>query len=97
MPILRNFLFIFPNSGRGGQSANRFARLQEAARHECLKNVADVCNAVITEQNGCRGVVLAGCADMKNALLKSGMLKQVARLLGMYVVVDHLMCTSQTI
>lgn len=63
---------------RGGQSALRFARLRIEKRHNYLRKVAETALAVFVEPESGRvlldGLVLAGLADFKTALLQGGLL-----------------------
>ncbi|KAK3138944.1 hypothetical protein QOZ80_5AG0375560 [Eleusine coracana subsp. coracana] len=64
--------------GRGGQSANRFARLREESRHNYLRKVAELATQLFidpgTNQPNVAGLVVAGSADFKTELLgRSGL------------------------
>jgi len=58
---------------RGGQSQNRFARIRVEKRDHYLSKVAEVCIAQfidsLTNISNVQGLVLAGCADLKNELV----------------------------
>eukprot|EP01098_Paradermamoeba_levis_P002519 TRINITY_DN1290_c0_g1_i1.p1 TRINITY_DN1290_c0_g1~~TRINITY_DN1290_c0_g1_i1.p1 ORF type:complete len:330 (-),score=103.28 TRINITY_DN1290_c0_g1_i1:45-1034(-) len=65
--------------GRGGQSANRFARLREERRDWYLKKVMEICERVFIGSDhavNVEGIILAGCADLKNELFASQFLDQ---------------------
>jgi len=60
-----------PKHGRGGQSANRFARLREERRDWYVKKVIEVTHRVFIGANNLvnvEGLILAGCADFKTEL-----------------------------
>ncbi|CAO1630556.1 unnamed protein product [Parajaminaea phylloscopi] len=59
--------------GRGGQSALRFARLREEARHNYVRKVAELAVQHFITDNKCNvaGLVLAGSADFKTELGQS--------------------------
>lgn len=59
--------------GRGGQSALRFARLREEARHNYVRKVAELAVQHFIADNKCSvaGLVLAGSADFKTELGQS--------------------------
>lgn len=61
--------------GRGGQSAVRFARLREEARHTYIRKVAELAADMFLAggRPSVDGLVLAGSADLKNVLEKSSM------------------------
>ena len=56
--------------GRGGQSANRFARLREEKRHAYSRKVAEMANTNFISDNKCnvKGIVMAGSADFKTVI-----------------------------
>jgi len=66
------FDFLFP-PGRGGQSALRFSRLREEARHNYVRKVAEFATQHFITDNkcNCAGLVLAGSADFKTELGQS--------------------------
>ena len=59
--------------GRGGQSANRFARLREEKRHAYVKKVAELAVQNFITDNKCnvKGIVMAGSADFKTVIQES--------------------------
>lgn len=59
--------------GRGGQSANRFARLRLEARHNYVKKVSEFATQIFISDNKCnvKGIILAGSADFKSELNKA--------------------------
>jgi peptide chain release factor subunit 1 len=59
--------------GRGGQSANRFARIRTERRHNYLRKVAESATAVFitNDRPNVKGLILAGSAEFKNDLQKS--------------------------
>lgn len=62
--------------GRGGQSAARFSRLRDEARHNYVRKVAELAAQAFLggdERPNVVGLVLAGSADFKNELAKSDM------------------------
>lgn len=56
--------------GRGGQSQNRFARIREEKRELYVNRVAELTIDHFITENVCnvQGLILAGCADLKNEL-----------------------------
>ncbi|WFD06220.1 translation termination factor eRF1 [Malassezia vespertilionis] len=75
--ILHKFSVDLPKKhGRGGQSALRFARLREEARHNYVRKVAEMANQQFITDNKCNvsGLVLAGSADFKTELSQSDIL-----------------------
>ncbi|KAL6210891.1 hypothetical protein ACLB2K_016121 [Fragaria x ananassa] len=73
--VLHNYTVDLPKKhGRGGQSALRFARLGEEARHNYVTNKAAENNATklfinpATNQPNVAGLILAGSADFKTVL-----------------------------
>ena len=56
--------------GRGGQSANRFARLREEKRLTYVKRVAELAtqNFITNEMPNVKGIVFAGSADFKTVI-----------------------------
>lgn len=74
--VLHKFQVDLPKKhGRGGQSALRFARLRESARHNYVRKVAEaaVQNFITNDKINVEGLVLAGSADFKNELNQSDM------------------------
>lgn len=72
--ILNSFKVDLPKKhGRGGQSANRFARIRTERRHNYLRKVAEACTAafITNDLPNVKGLVLAGSAEFKNDLQKS--------------------------
>lgn len=61
--------------GRGGQSANRFARLREEKRHNYVRKVAELAvqNFVTNDKPNVKGIVMAGSADFKTVIQQSDM------------------------
>jgi len=59
--------------GRGGQSANRFARIRTERRHNYLRKVAESATKVFItmDRPNVKGLILAGSAEFKNDLQKS--------------------------
>ena len=69
--ILSKFEVNLPKKhGRGGQSANRFARLGQEARHEYLKKVADSAFTAFKDRQ-IDSLVIAGSAELKHKLSKN--------------------------
>ena len=62
--------------GRGGQSALRFSRLREEARHNYVRKVAELASQHFITDNkvNVTGIVLAGSADFKSVLSQSDLL-----------------------
>jgi peptide chain release factor subunit 1 len=72
--VLQKFLVDLPKKhGRGGQSANRFARIRNERRHNYLRKVAESCSQVFitNDKPNVKGLILAGSAEFKNDLSKS--------------------------
>ncbi|KDN45952.1 putative eukaryotic translational release factor 1 [Tilletiaria anomala UBC 951] len=72
--VLHKFSVDLPKKhGRGGQSALRFARLREEARHNYVRKVAELATQHFITDNkcNCAGLVLAGSADFKTVLAQS--------------------------
>lgn len=72
--VLQKFSVDLPKKhGRGGQSAMRFARLREEARHNYVRKVAELATQHFITDNKCNvaGLVLAGSADFKTVLAQS--------------------------
>lgn len=59
--------------GRGGQSANRFARLREEKRHAYVVKVAELAkqNFITDNRPNVKGIIMAGSADFKTVLSES--------------------------
>lgn len=68
-------MWILICSGRGGQSALRFARLRMEKRHNYVRKVAEVAVQMFISNDkvNCSGLVLAGSADFKTELSQSDM------------------------
>ncbi len=66
-------------SGRGGQSALRFARLRMEKRHNYVRKVAEVAVQLFisSDRPNVAGLVLAGSADFKTELSQSDMFDPV--------------------
>lgn len=66
-------------SGRGGQSALRFARLRMEKRHNYVRKVAEVASQMFISQDkvNIAGLILAGSADFKTELSQSDMFDPV--------------------
>lgn len=82
--VLHKFSVELPKKhGRGGQSAVRFARLRMEARHNYVRKVAEAATQQYISGSKVRvsGIVLAGCAGLKDELAKSelfdGRLKKI--------------------
>jgi len=68
-------------TGRGGQSALRFARLRMEKRHNYVRKVAEVAVQlyITNDRPNIAGFVLAGSADFKTELSQSDMFDPVSR------------------
>ena len=68
-------------SGRGGQSALRFARLRMEKRHNYVRKGAEVAVQlfITNDKPNIAGLVLAGSADFKTELSQSDMFDPVSR------------------
>ena len=62
-------------TGRGGQSALRFARLRMEKRHNYVRKVAEVATTlfITNDKPNIAGIILAGSADFKTELSQSDM------------------------
>ena len=71
-------------SGRGGQSALRFARLRMEKRHNYVRKVAEVAVQlfITNDRPNVAGLVLAGSADFKTELSQSDMFDPVSSTLN---------------
>lgn len=72
--VINKFTVDLPKKhGRGGQSANRFARIRTERRHNYLRKVAESATAafITNDRPNVRGLILAGSAEFKNDLQKS--------------------------
>lgn len=67
-------------SGRGGQSALRFARLRMEKRHNYVRKVAETAVQLFVSNDkvNVAGMVLAGSADFKTELSQSDMFDPVS-------------------
>ena len=75
--VLQKFSVDLPKKhGRGGQSALRFARLREEARHNYVRKVAELAaqHYITDNKVNVAGLVLAGSADFKTELSQTDML-----------------------
>ena len=75
--VLHKFSVDLPKKhGRGGQSALRFSRLREKARHNYVRKVAELASQHFITDNkvNVTGIVLAGSADFKSVLSQSDLL-----------------------
>lgn len=75
--VLHKFSVDLPKKhGRGGQSALRFSRLREEARHNYVRKVAELASQHFITDNkvSVTGIVLAGSADFKSVLSQSDLL-----------------------
>ncbi|KAJ3289328.1 Electron transfer flavoprotein alpha-subunit [Borealophlyctis nickersoniae] len=76
--VVKRMSVSLPNKhGRGGQSANRFERLRDAARNEYIKRVAETAVEVYCKdgQPNIGALILAGPGDLKSDLAKSDHLR----------------------
>ena len=66
-------------SGRGGQSALRFARLRLEKRRNYLRKVAELATQAFISNDKCNvtGLILAGSADFKTELSRSDLFDPV--------------------
>lgn len=74
--ILQKITVELPKKhGRGGQSANRFARLREEKRHNYVRKVAELAtqNFITNDRPNVKGLVMAGSADFKTVISESDM------------------------
>lgn len=72
--ILQKITVELPKKhGRGGQSANRFARLREEKRHNYVRKVAElaISNFITNDRPNVKGIVMAGSADFKTVIAQS--------------------------
>ena len=72
--ILQKITVELPKKhGRGGQSANRFARLREEKRHNYVTKVAELAvqNFITNDRPNVKGIVMAGSADFKTVISQS--------------------------
>ena len=73
-------------TGRGGQSAPRFARIRQEKRHNYITKVAETAVQlfITSDQVNVSGLILAGSAELKTELSKSDMFDPVSFLLPYY-------------
>ena len=74
--ILQKITVELPKKhGRGGQSANRFARLREEKRHNYVRKVAELAvqNFITNDKPNVKGLIMAGSADFKTVIQQSDM------------------------
>lgn len=78
--LLFFFNLCFALSGRGGQSALRFARLRMEKRHNYVRKVAETAVQLFVSNDkvNVAGMVLAGSADFKTELSQSDMFDPVS-------------------
>jgi peptide chain release factor subunit 1 len=71
--ILKFSVDLPKKHGRGGQSANRFARIRTERRHNYVRKVAEATTAcfITNDRPNVKGLILAGSAEFKNDLQKS--------------------------
>ena len=72
--ILQKITVELPKKhGRGGQSANRFARLREEKRHHYVTKVAELAaqNFITNDRPNVKGIIMAGSADFKTVISQS--------------------------
>lgn len=72
--ILQKITVELPKKhGRGGQSANRFARIREEKRAHYVKKVAQLAtqNFITNDVANVKGIVMAGSADFKTVIQQS--------------------------
>lgn len=72
--VLLKFSVDLPKKhGRGGQSANRFARIRVEKRRNYLRKVAEATTGcfITNDMPNVKGLILAGSAEFKNELSKS--------------------------
>jgi peptide chain release factor subunit 1 len=67
------FKIALISTGRGGQSALRFSRLRDEARHNYVRKVADAAVQMFITNDKCNvtGIIMAGSADFKTVLSNS--------------------------
>ena len=83
--VLHQFSVDLPKKhGRGGQSANRFARLGQEARRNYIRKVAETTNSIFLNSDGfpnINGLILGGSAEIKNVLESSGKPKKSQKII----------------
>jgi len=75
--ILTKYTVDLPRKhGRGGQSSNRFQNIREEKRHNFLHKVAELAVQCFIEKDkvNVAGIILAGCAELKQDLGESNLL-----------------------
>lgn len=79
MKIVTDACLLKITTGRGGQSALRFARLRMEKRHNYVRKVAEVATQlfVTNDRPNVSGLILAGSADFKTELSQSDMFDPV--------------------
>ena len=79
MLTIQSLFWRLPFTGRGGQSALRFARLRMEKRHNYVRKVAEtaVQMFITNDKSNVAGLVLAGSADFKTELSQSDMFDPV--------------------
>ena len=87
--ILRKFNVELPKKhSRGGQSALRFSRLRDEARHNYLKKCAEIATECFITDNKCnvKGIIVAGSAQFKDVLVDSNIFSPLlkAQILKVY-------------
>jgi peptide chain release factor subunit 1 len=72
--ILHQFGVDLPKKhGRGGQSALRFSRLRDEARNNYIRKVGELATHyfISNDMPNIKGIILGGCAELKNQLSES--------------------------
>ena len=80
--ILRKFTVELPKKhSSGGQSALRFSRLREEARHNYLKKCAEMAIECFITDNKCnvKGLIVAGSAQFKEVLVDSSIFSPILK------------------
>ena len=80
--ILRKFTVELPKKhSSGGQSALRFSRLREEARHNYLKKCAEIAIECFITDNKCnvKGIIVAGSAQFKEVLVDSNIFSPILK------------------
>ena len=77
--VYLSFFLTWLKTGRGGQSALRFARLRMEKRHNYVRKVAEVATQMFISNDKVvvSGLILAGSADFKTELSQSDMFDPV--------------------
>ncbi len=55
---------------KGGQSAQRFARIREGLKHDWLKKIGEVANQTFTSEEKLQGIIISGPGPLKNEFYK---------------------------